>query len=127
MTCQILVTEDNELIREHIKEELEERGYNICTTENGQSCLDQIKKSIPDILILDIMMEGITGMEVIRKLKQTKRTKNIYIIANTIITKDSREGQTIASFVDAYIEKPARIDVLMSAVKNGVEYIKSRP
>ena len=126
MTCRILITEDNDLIREHIGEELEEKGYTVCQAENGQACLDHIKKSIPDILILDIMMEGITGMEVIRKLRQTKRTRNIYIIANTIITKDSKEGQIIASFADAYIEKPARINVLMAAVEKGMESIKSR-
>ena len=72
------------------------------------------------------MMAGITGMEVLRKLKQTKRTKHIYIIVNTIITKDSREGHTIASFADDFIEKPARMDILLSAVKKGINQIASR-
>lgn len=126
MATKILIAEDNKLIREHIKEELEERGFIVSDAKNGESCLNQIKKSIPDILILDIMMDGITGIGVLRKIRTTKRTQHIYIIANTIVTQNSREGRIIQSFTDDYIVKPAGIDVLLSAVEKGVKHIDSQ-
>lgn len=126
MAGQILIAEDNDLIREHIREELAERGYAVAAVASGQACLDRIKTSLPDILILDIMMPGITGLAVLQKIRTTKRFRHIYVIANTVLTKESREGQVVASLVDDYIEKPARMAVLLAAVNRGVGVIEKR-
>lgn len=127
MAYTILIAEDNPIIREHIIETLDEMGYQTFSAEDSKSCLLQIKNKIPHILILDIMMDEVSGIETLRKIKKTKITKKIYIIVNTIITKNSREGQIIATFADAYIEKPAKIEVLLSEVARAVEHIKSQP
>lgn len=122
----ILIAEDNPIIREYIKEILDELGYHTSVVDDSKSCIEHIKKELPHILILDIMMDGVSGIEILRKIKNGKRTNKIYVIVNSIITKDSREGRTISSLTDAYIEKPAKIEVLISAVQSAVDYIKSR-
>ena len=122
MKVSILITEDNVDIGNHIKEELDELGYKTDIATSGKECLEKIKNKKPDILILDLMMEGISGIEVLRKLR--KKVNEIYIIVNTIVIRESQEKNLIKKGINAYIEKPSSFAKLLAEVEKGVVFIK---
>jgi len=84
MTKKILIADDEEYIRELIKASLEDGGYEISEAEDGILTLDLVRKVIPDLVILDIMMPGIIGYRVCEEIKKnpdTAHTKVIFVSA----------------------------------------------
>ena len=65
----ILIVEDDELIRGNIVEYFEYNGFDVFESENGKLGLDAAKKNIPDVIITDIMMPEMTGLEMMKELK----------------------------------------------------------
>jgi two-component system, response regulator, stage 0 sporulation protein F len=66
---KILIAEDEDLLRMLYKEELEEAGYEVITAENGKEALHQIESAKPDIVVLDIAMPVMDGLEALRRIK----------------------------------------------------------
>lgn len=102
----ILVVDDEEEMTQLLKIELELEGYKIFAARNGEGGLKQIKMVKPDLIILDIMMPGMDGYEMMRILKADDMTKDISIVILTarIQEKDIQKG--IKMGADLYITKP---------------------
>ena len=124
MAYYILITEDDDFIGKHIQEELSKRGYDTDLVPSGKECLKKIKERTPDILILDLMMENIPGLEVLRKLK--KKVNDIYIIINTIVISSFNNDNLNKLGVNAYIEKPVPFESLLLEVEKGIEFINKK-
>ncbi len=112
---KILVFEDNAGIAELVEIILKERGFSVKTVENGKGVLRVVKKIKPDLILLDILMPGMKGQEVIKVLKQEQTTKNIPVIIFSALN----EIQDIAksSRADDFLPKPFDTTDLVEIVK----------
>lgn len=104
---KILVVDDNDDMRYTIKEALEGAGcnYEYIEAESGEVALSLLKKSMVDLILLDIMMPGIDGWEVAATLKSDSKLKDIPIIFLTAKTDSVSKGMGGLTAED-YIEKP---------------------
>ncbi|MCW5898507.1 MAG: response regulator transcription factor [Flavobacteriales bacterium] len=114
---KVLLVDDEPDIVELLKYNLEREGYHVTTALNGKDALKQARATRPDLIVLDIMMPGMDGVEVCNQLRQLPEFKNTLI---TFLTARSEDYSQIAGFdagADDYITKPVRPKVFISKVK----------
>ncbi len=107
---KILVVDDETDACYLIKEYMEEKGYDVIVSYNGEDALEKVKNLEPDIMLLDITMPGIDGMEVLRRVRQFN--DKIGIIMVTGINDESKAKEAIKKGADDYITKPIDFDHL---------------
>lgn len=114
---QILVVDDEQDILELIRHTLNKEGYEVHVAANGQQAVEKAKKIKPDLILMDVMMPVMDGMEACRQLKEDTETSDIAII---FLTARSEEFAELAGFeagADDYISKPIRSRVLLSRIR----------
>lgn len=114
---KILVVDDEEHIIELIKFNLEKEGCSVITANSGDEALKLAKEKVPDLILLDLMLPGIDGLEV---CKQIRQDKNIFHIPIIMITAKSEEIDKIAGLelgADDYITKPFFVREMVARVK----------
>jgi two-component system alkaline phosphatase synthesis response regulator PhoP len=112
----ILVVDDEPDIRELIEYNLRKEGYNVATAANGKQAITMAKREIPDLIILDIMMPEMDGIEACRLMRAMPEFKNTFMV---FLTARSEEYSEIAGFnvgADDYIAKPIKPRVLVSRI-----------
>jgi len=112
----ILVVDDEPDIRELIEYNLRKEGYNVATAVNGKQAITLAKREIPDLIILDIMMPEMDGIEACRLMRAMPEFKNTFMV---FLTARSEEYSEIAGFnvgADDYIAKPIKPRVLVSRI-----------
>jgi two-component system alkaline phosphatase synthesis response regulator PhoP len=113
---KVLVVDDEEPILELLKYNLEKQGYEVKTASNGQIALEVAKKFHPDLVLLDIMMPKMDGVEACRHLRAMPELANTFIV---FLTARAEEYSEIAAFdvgADDYILKPIKPRALMSRI-----------
>lgn len=113
----ILIIDDEEDIREIISYNLTKEGYTVLTAKNGEEGLRQAKKHIPHLILLDVMMPEMDGIEVCELLRNDDSTKDIKVC---FLTARSEDYSQIAGFdagADDYVTKPVKPKVLASRIK----------
>ena len=113
----VLIIEDNTDMRLFIKSDLL-NIYSCSEAKNGFEGIDKAIKEIPDVILCDIMMPGIDGFEVCRKLKQDERTSHIPIIMLTAKSSEQHTIEGLESGADDYIAKPSSSAILRARIKN---------
>ena len=113
----ILVVDDEENIRWLYKEELEEEGYGIVAAASGEEALQMVTESKPDLVVMDIKMPGISGVDALIKIKEID--KNIPVILCSAYGDYKQDFTTWAS--DAYVVKAASLDELKKAIREVLE------
>lgn len=114
---KVLLVDDEQDIVDLLKYNLEREGYHVITALNGKDALKLAKANRPDLIVLDIMMPGMDGVEVCTQLRQMQEFKNTLI---TFLTARGEDYSQIAGFeagADDYITKPVRPKVFVSKVK----------
>ena len=112
----VLVVDDVSLNVLLIKKMLSQYTFQLKTANSGQAALDIIDKSMPDLLLLDLMMPGIDGFEVIRRLRADEKTKKLPII---ILSALNSEADIVKGFklgANDFINKPIIMEKLISSV-----------
>ncbi len=112
----VLVVDDVQLNVLLIKKMLSQYTFQLKTANSGQAALDIIDKSMPDLLLLDLMMPGIDGFEVIRRLRADEKTKKLPII---ILSALNSEADIVKGFklgANDFINKPIIMEKLISSV-----------
>ena len=112
----ILLVEDEHDIQDLLKFNLERENFSVSTTDNGEDALAALKESRPDLILLDLMLPGISGLEVCRQLKAGEATRHIPILMLT--AKDS-EADIIAGLemgASDYVTKPFSPKVLVARI-----------
>lgn len=112
----ILIADDEPDILEIINFNLSAEGYRIITATNGNQALESAKLYKPDLIMLDIMMPGKSGLEVCKILRSNKEFDNTIIIFLTALNDDSTEIKGLEMGGDDYINKPISPRVLKSRV-----------
>jgi len=116
---KILVVDDEKGITDPLKEFFEQRGFTVTAVNDGQEAIEAIKKNKPDIVFLDIRMKGMSGLEVLKYIKNVD--KNIKVIMLTIHEEKEVSDQAKKIGADEYITKPFRIDYLEDVVIKKVQ------
>jgi two-component system alkaline phosphatase synthesis response regulator PhoP len=114
---KVLVVDDEESIRELLTYNLEKEGYEVKVAPNGQVGVETAKKFRPDVVLLDIMMPIMDGVEACRQLRAMPELVNTYIV---FLTARSEEYSEVAAFnvgADDYITKPIKPRALMSRIQ----------
>ncbi len=115
MARHILVVDDDALMRRSVSFQLEQNGYRTTTAETAEAALDIAKRDRPDLVLLDIGLPGMDGLEALRHFQQEVDTAVIFVTARR------RELDTILGLelgADGYITKPFNMDVLLAHVKS---------
>jgi two-component system alkaline phosphatase synthesis response regulator PhoP len=115
-THKVLVVDDEEPILELLKYNLEKQGFDVRTATDGQIAVDVAKKFHPDLVLLDIMMPKVDGVEACRQLRAMPELVNTYIV---FLTARAEEYSEVAAFdvgADDYILKPIKPRALMSRI-----------
>jgi two-component system phosphate regulon response regulator PhoB len=113
----ILVVDDEEDILELVRYNLAREGYGVLTASSGEKALKKAKENVPNLMVLDLMLPGINGLEVTQRLKQDQKTASIPII---MLTAKGEEADIVAGLelgADDYITKPFSPRVLIARVK----------
>lgn len=113
----ILVAEDNTALRDYLRSALENR-YNVSTARNGEEAYCQAINEQPDLVLTDIVMPGMSGIELCRKIKENSRTWAIGVILLTAHNLQNYEVSGYRVGADAYVAKPFSLEVLFSRIDN---------
>jgi len=113
---RILIADDEPDILEIIQYNLKSEGYEVATAKNGNDALDLAKRFNPDLIILDIMMPGKTGIEVCNILRQQPAFNDTLIIFLTALSDEGTEIKGLETGADDYLTKPISPKVLVSKV-----------
>lgn len=114
---KILVVDDEPSIVDILKFNLEKEGYKVATASDGYTALDQFKKEEPDLMILDVMMPGMDGYEVCRKVRESSQIPII------MLTARAEEIDTVLGLemgADEYVTKPFSMRELMARVRTAL-------
>lgn len=113
----ILVAEDNTALRDYLRSALENR-YNVSTARNGEEAYCQAINEQPDLVLTDIVMPGMSGIELCRKIKENSRTSAIGVILLTAYNLQNYEVSGYRVGADAYVAKSFSLEVLFSRIDN---------
>jgi DNA-binding response OmpR family regulator len=115
---KIMIVDDDPDITSSLLELLENQGFQVITVENGQECLDELHNGFQGIIILDLMMPIMDGIETIKHMNTNGYTANntiIVLTAKAILQKD--EFDEIYPYLYDYITKPFDINLLVEVIK----------
>ena len=114
----ILVVDDEEDLLELVRYTLAKEGHSVTCVDTGEKAVDSVRQSLPDLIVLDLMLPGIDGLEVCRRLKGDLKTREVPII---MLTAKSEERDVITGLdggADDYVTKPFSPRVLLARVKS---------
>ncbi len=117
MTTKILIVEDELAIREIVAMTLSHEGYEIIETDKVSSAFESLNTLIPDLIILDWMMPGLSGLDFTKRLKKSPKTKHIPIILLTAKSGEADKVDALNAGADDYVTKPFSALELIARVK----------
>ncbi len=104
---------------------LQEIGYNhVVIARSGTNGLRAAQKEKPSLILLDIVMPGMSGLEVLKLLKTQRRTRNIPVIMLTGIDNDATREIALSDYAQEYLTKPVTMDALKSAINRTLLYFR---
>jgi CheY-like chemotaxis protein len=117
----ILVVEDEIAVRENLAELLTEKNYEVKEAANGKEALDILKETAIDLIITDLMMPIMDGMEFINNVKNIEKTKSIPVIVLSAKAENTILQFCVQNLIVEYISKPYDASLLYNAVAKSLE------
>jgi len=114
--AKILVADDDPAILELVRINLEARGYQVLTVDNGADAIRIAMREKPDLLILDVLMPEVDGYEVMRVLKESPETAHIPIVVLTAYASDAGAMVSWMQGAESYLAKPFNPEELLMVV-----------
>ena len=114
MSIKILLVEDDKHIRETVATYLKNSGYQVDTSADGNDALENIYDNLYQLAILDIMLPGVNGNEL---LKELRKLHNTPVLMMTALDDDENEIRAFSNEADDYVKKPFTIEVLLKRVE----------
>ena len=114
--ASILIVDDDEDIRELLKYNLERDNHTVRAVENGLKCLEAVASEKPDLILLDVMMPEMDGIEVCEQLKANEAYNSILICFLTARNEDYSQIAGLEAGGDDYVSKPIKPKVLISRI-----------
>ncbi|HSI42590.1 MAG TPA: response regulator [Xanthobacteraceae bacterium] len=120
MAKTILIVEDNELNMKLFHDLLEAHGYVTVETRNGTEAVDLARRHRPDLILMDIQLPEVSGLEVTRWLKADAELKHIPVVAVTAFAMKGDEERIREGGCEAYISKPISVARFLETVRHFV-------
>jgi two-component system cell cycle response regulator DivK len=117
MAKTVLVVEDNELNMKLFHDLLEANGYNIVQTRNGLEAIDLAREHHPDLILMDIQLPEVSGLEVTKWIKEDDDLRSIPVIAITAFAMKGDEERIRQGGCEAYLSKPISVAKFLETVK----------
>jgi two-component system cell cycle response regulator DivK len=127
MTKTVLIVEDNELNMKLFNDLLEAHGYATLKTGHGIEAMELARAHKPDLILMDIQLPEVSGLEVTRWLKQDDELKSIPVIAVTAFAMKGDEERIREGGCEAYLSKPISVAKFISTVKTYLDADPLRP
>lgn len=121
MTKKVLIVEDNELNMKLFKDLLEAHGISTVQTREGRNAVDFIRAEMPDLIIMDIQLPEISGLEITKIVKADAQLKAIPIVAVTAFAMKGDEQKIREGGCEDYISKPISVIKFIEVVKKHLE------
>ena len=122
MSGKVLVVDDSGLARRRIRGILEAAGYNVIEAEDGLSALERYFVSKPDLVVLDLVMKGMYGLEVLTKLKEMDPSARVIVVSADVQTS-SREMVEQAGAA-GFLTKPIDTEQVVTMVRSTLESVR---
>jgi two-component system alkaline phosphatase synthesis response regulator PhoP len=114
---RILIVDDEEDVLELVRYHLDKNGYKVDTAASGEEAISEARKKSPDLIILDLMLPGIDGLEVCKKLKSDLKTEPIPIIMLTAKGEESDIVTGLELGAEDYLTKPFSPKILIARIR----------
>jgi two-component system cell cycle response regulator DivK len=118
MAKTVLIVEDNELNMKLFHDLLEAHGYQTIETRNGIEALDLARKHRPDLIIMDIQLPEVSGLEVTKWLKEDEELRSIPVVAVTAFAMKGDEERIREGGCEAYLSKPISVSKFLETVRH---------
>lgn len=115
---RILVVDDDPRLLHVVSMYLTIEGYEVETAADGEEALQRIDQALPDVVVLDVMMAGMDGLEACRRIKGNPQTKHIPVILFTALSRDDDMRNGRAAGADRFINKPFSLLGLGSVIRS---------
>ncbi|MFK7824791.1 MAG: response regulator [Oligoflexales bacterium] len=116
----ILIVEDDEITATRLAEQLEKREYETTVLEDGESCLELIKTQPPTLILLDYMLPGISGLEVLSEVRKLYSMVELPIILATAKNDPAEVVKALKLGANDYITKPINIEILTARIRTQI-------
>jgi CheY-like chemotaxis protein len=121
MAETILAIDDEKMNREFYRGLLKYKGYNVLNAENGQDALEILRNSSVDLVLLDIMMPGISGFDVLKSIRENKKLQSLPVIIITALADKGNRLKGLQMGADDFITKPFDIDELVAKISSQIK------
>jgi two-component system, OmpR family, phosphate regulon response regulator PhoB len=117
MNARIMVVEDEEALTTLLRYNLDAEGYDVETVARGDDADTRLKERVPDLIVLDWMLPGLSGIELCRRLRARPETRQLPIIMLTARGEESERVRGLATGADDYIVKPFSVPELLARIR----------
>jgi DNA-binding response OmpR family regulator len=115
---RVLLVDDEEDFASTLAERLRLRGFEVETAYDGEQALQAVENSPPDLMVLDVMMPGMRGMEVLQRIKVSHPRTVVILLTGHGSTRDGIEGMKLGAF--DYLMKPVKIEDLIEKMREAL-------
>lgn len=117
---RVLVVDDEPPIRRFLRTSLSAQGYDITEAEDGAKALEEVRRRAPDVLVLDLGLPGIDGLEVIRRLRGSGASLPIIVLSSRVDEAGKVEALDLGA--DDYVTKPFGVDELLARIRAAMRH-----
>jgi signal transduction histidine kinase len=117
---RVLVVDDNEMNRDILSRRLERKGFQVKSVADGREALEQVEAAAWDVVLLDIMMPGLSGLEVLKRIRRTKGPTELPVIMVTAKHQSTEIVETLELGANDYVTKPIDFAVALARVQTQV-------
>ena len=117
MTATILIVEDEADLRELVRYNLEAEGFRVSMAESGDEAVERIRDGVPDLILLDWMLPGLSGIELCRRWRSREETARTPIIMITARGEEEERVRGLATGADDYVVKPFSMPELVARIQ----------
>lgn len=121
MKARVLVVEDNDDNRALVVKILSRHGYEVTEALSGEQALEQVESCVPDLVLMDLNLDGMSGFEATRRLKNDPRLRHIPVVALTAYAMVGDRERALESGCDGYLSKPVDVRRLPEQVREFIE------
>lgn len=105
-TVNVVVADDDADIRDLVELKLTQSGYTVRASSNGLEALEEIRRDPPDLAVLDVMMPGLSGIDVLREIRADEALRNVRVVLLTARSRDTDVDMGFSTGADDYLIKP---------------------
>ena len=114
---KILVVDDEEPIYAYLRRKLSNLGYSVCIAEDGEEALTRAFSELPDIILLDVKLPKLNGIEVCKRLKSNEKTKQIPVIILSAKAQSNEIAAGLKAGADRYLCKPISFSDILGEIR----------